>query len=236
MSCGLDDIVNVKAPTVTYSNPLYSSDDYLTWYCAFATKEDEQPESFIGTEIYYKIYNNYSTLNSHRSSIVNLNTSSNGTAAASKMIETYKYQSLGTNPVESTTLFLPDRNQNTKVIFRLKNYTGADKNEDFGNNREQFLSCVKLGGVYQTYIPYRSGNSKSFDFFNDANNNLEDSNGINVEPVEGDSDYECSSTNSDSDEYYVQLFAVGVAFDESTLSNTYSLVLDLGSIPIIKGK
>ena len=60
--------------------------------------------------------------------------------------------------------------------------------------------------------------------------------GENVEPSESDGDYKHNDSASASDTYYVQFFAVGVAFDGSSLSNAYSLVLDLGSVPIIKNK
>ena len=57
-----------------------------------------------------------------------------------------------------------------------------------------------------------------------------------AEPAEGDADYYYNSTASASDTYYVQFFAVGVAFDSVNLKNAYSLVLDLGSVPVIKGR
>ena len=38
------------------------------------------------------------------------------------------------------------------------------------------------------------------------------------------------------DEYYVQMFAVGVALNPQTVTSSYSLVLDLGSVPIKKGE
>ena len=80
-------------------------------------------------------------------------------------------------------------------------------------------------------IPSRS-NGKSFDFFDEQDTDSDE----NVQPLESDDDYKHNDSASASDTYYVQFFAVGVAFDSSSLSNAYSLLLDLGSVPIIKNK
>ena len=80
-------------------------------------------------------------------------------------------------------------------------------------------------------VPARN-NGKSFDFFDEQDTDSDE----NVEPSESDGDYKHNDSASASDTYYVQFFAVGVAFDGSSLSNAYSLVLDLGSVPIIKNK
>ena len=235
-SCGLETIISVNEPVSVYNAPLYSSDDYLTWYSEFATNETGQDDAFLGTEIYYKIYNNYSNLNSHRSSILAVNTSSNSSAAATRMIESYGYQTLGKSGNSDGWVFIPkkgDDGENRRVVIRLKNYqdgTGYSSDSD----RYNFAACVRIDGTYQSYIPYRNGNSKSFDFFDYDEDNKGGSR--DVEPVEGDSDYYYNSTFSEENTYYVQLFAVGVANDSDTVSYSYSLVLDLGSVPIRKGE
>ncbi len=234
-SCGLDSVITVNEPYVTYNSPLYSSEDYLTWYFDFRTQENqdiESPNSFVGTEIYYKIYNNYSNLLSQRNAILSVNSASNGTSAATKMIDTYSYQPLGTKPVQSTSVFIPNGGSNRRVVIRLKTYTGQENYS--GDNKEQFVSCVKIENVEQPYIPYRNGNSKSFDFFDDDDS--DSSSSVDVEPEDGDADFYYSSSASESDTYYVQMFAVSVAFSTDSLANTYSLVLDLGSVPIRKGE
>ena len=71
-------------------------------------------------------------------------------------------------------------------------------------------------------VPFRNGSTKSFDFFDDN----DDESDSDVKPAEGDSDFYYSSSSSADDTYYVQFFAVGVAFDEATLSNTYSRKAD----------
>ena len=236
-SCGLDTVISINEPTITDAPPLYNSDDYLTWYFSFTTNERNQQDSFVGTEIYYKIYNNSSNLVSQRNAINSVNYTSNGTAAATKMIDTYTYQPLGTNPVIGNSPFIESTGTNTDVVLRLKTYTG---NESYmGENIESFRACLKIAGELQTstggeyIVPFRIGNTKSFDFFDDDNDDL--SGTRDVEPENGDSDFYYNSSPSSTDTYYVQLFAVGVAFDSDNLSNTYSLVLDLGSVPIKKG-
>ena len=114
-SCGLEEVLSLDSPTVTQNNPLYSSTDYLTWYSAFTTEESSQPEQFIGTEVYYKIYNNYSSLTSQRSAILSVNTTSNSSAAATRMIETYTYQPLGTSVNTGRVVFVP--NSQVKVLI-----------------------------------------------------------------------------------------------------------------------
>lgn len=226
-SCGLEVVVVVDEPTVTYNEPLYSNTDYSTYYCDFLTNETssnnkELGDSFIGTEVYYKIYNSSSTLVSERSSILAVNTSSNGSSAATKMIETYTYQPLGSSPQNSGSVFVPQAGKNQRVYFRIvDNGEGEDLEAD-----------IRIDKASENRIPYRYSNDKSFDFFD--NDDSDDTDKVDVEPESGDLDYKYSSTSSEIDEYYIQFFAVSVAYDTSSLTRSYSLVLNLGSIPVIK--
>ena len=273
MSCGLEDTITVEPPTKRINDPLYSDTDYLNRYCGFKTEEDGNKDiSFTGTEVYYKIYNNYSNLTSQRSAITSVNTTSNGTAAATKLIDTYTFQPLGIYPdVDGRSVFIDDETYDRTIIFRPKSYR---HNPDYiGDDFETFRACVKFEGCLRAFVtvdgtrsfknvyynsetskwtygdsntysgftkeidysaielcvPYRV-NGKSFDFFDDQDTK----NTVNVEPVDGDSDFYYSSSASAEDTYYVQFFAVGLAFDTTSLATTYSLVLDLGSIAIIK--
>ena len=234
VSCGLEEVTYVSEPTVTSSSPLYSSSDYLTWYSDFTTAETGQSDSFIGTDVYYKIYNNYSSLVSQRNAILSVNTNANSSAAATRMIETYSFRPLGTNN-GSETVFVPKSNANRRIRIRLKTYRG---NEGYtGADMYTRRACI-IGGRFRddgSFFPYRNGNAKSFDFFNDADDNKTDLTNTNVKPSDGDADYFHDSVASEADTYYVQLFAVGVVFDSGSLSNSYSLVLDIGSVPIRKG-
>lgn len=234
LSCGLDEIISVSEPSVTYNNPLFSNSDPLTWYFSFKTSSDSG-NYFIGTEVYYKIYNSSSTLTSERSSILSVNTSTNSSAAATRMIETYSYQSLGTNISTENSVYFPEKG--SSVIFRLKTSKSADASTAYSADRYRYHACV-IGPSYNThyYIPYRNGNRSSFDFFDadeDDKNKVRD-----VLPVYGDGDYKCAESDKGKtfDEYYVQMFAVGISINPETVSPSYSLVLDLGSVPIKKGE
>ena len=261
-SCGLEEVYSITEPTVTYNNPLYSNPDHLTWYFNFKTapKTDDENLSYTGTDIYYKIYNNYSNLISHKSAILAVNTAANGNSAATKLIETYTYQQLGmsTTTTDETKAVFCEGHDNTRCIIRLKNYqnglgaapedTESAEYAEYIENRKMRYTQEACIGYYknensteydyeESYIPFRNGNSKSFDFFDydedDKNGNRD------VEPEEGDSDYYYNSSGfSDGydNTYFVQLFAVARAWNSSAVSPVYSLVLDLGSVPIIKGK
>lgn len=222
LSCGLEEVTVVDELTVTYNDPLYSDSDYTNYYCEFLTNEKNQLDSFIGTEIYYKIYNNSSALVSERNSIKSVNTSSYGSAAAERMINN-DYQVMGANPKNSGAVFIPTTGNNRKVYFR-----PADNGD--GDNLK---ADIRISGTSTGQIPYRY-NDKSFDFFD--NDNSDSSDTIDVEPVYGDDDYRYSSSASSSTEYYVQFFAVGVAWNSNSSTRSYSLLLDLGSIPIKKTK
>ncbi|MBR1536372.1 MAG: hypothetical protein IJ630_05490 [Treponema sp.] len=232
-SCGLEEVITIEEPTVTNHYPSYEDSNYLVWYFDFLTEDnDNSSESrYLGTDIYYKIYSNTTNLTSQKSSILAVNTASNGSSASTRMIETYGYQPLGSSASTGNVVYVPAANSNRRVILRLKNYMDGD--ETIENYYEQ-NACVIIGGVLQSYIPYRYGNSKSFDFFDYDEDNTNGSR--DVEPVDGDSDYYYNSTFTESDTYYVQLFAVGKAWNTDTCSASYSLVLDLGSVPIRKGE
>lgn len=236
-SCGLEEVIILTEPTVTDNNPLYSSDEPTNWWFGFKTAENDQPDEFIGTEVYYKIYSNYSDLTSQKNSITAVNSTTNQTAAATRMIETYKYKSLGLSVATARkSTLIPKSSGNRSIVFRLKSYLN---NKDLTENDKYTLeACFGIKNsslyTYESYIPYRNGNSKSFDFFDYDD---DDKNGTrDVEPAEGDDDYYYNANFSEDNCYYVQLFAVGVGWITSTCTSTYSLVLDLGSVPIRKGE
>ena len=248
-SCGLEEVITVTEPTVTHNNPLYSSSDPESWYFNFKTSGDDG-DNFVGTGVYYKIYNNSSTLTSEKSSILSVNTSANSSAAATRMIETYKYQQLVGGASGDAVMFSKDIGA-VSVIMRLKDYqhglgqapsqsdtTAYNNYIESKKNRYKWEACIGTlaGSEYSYYavIPYRSGGNKTFDFFDYDENNKGGTR--DVLPADGDEDYKHSASSSDSDAYFVQMFAVGIALDPNTTSPSYSLVLDLGSVPIRKGE
>ena len=237
-SCGLEEVLTVEEPTITYNDPSYEFGDSTKWYFSFKTSADGG-ENFIGTDVYYKIYNNSSTLISERASIKSVNTTSNSSAAATRMIETYSYQPLGTSKSTDSSVFFPEVNRS--VVFRLLTYANADPASADSDERYIGHACVGIKNgttySYSNYIPYRNGNQKSFDFFDNDESDKKDRK-TDVPPAYGDPDYKCAEADKDQsfDEYYVQVFAVGVALNPQTVTSSYSLVLDLGSVPIKKGE
>jgi hypothetical protein len=232
--CGLDEYYMVTAPYLVKNQPTYSS-LYDLRYFDFYTYDTNQPTSsdfdYLGTAVYYKIYNNYSTMATAYSSITSLNSSTTYSAAADKMIETYGYKELSYYETSSGTVktpspFLPDADEDTRVYIRLMNYqdgnytakiiTGWDGNEDS-------LSAAA------TLIPRRTVSGRyTFDFGRTSS----DPDNSKV-PEEGDADVNYSSSFSDDDKtvWYVDLFAVAVGRD-TTYTKYYSSVLHLGSVPI----
>ena len=127
-SCGIDEVFYLDAPSITYNVPTYETTDYTAKYVAFQTEEDQDDGgdyTFDGTAVYYKIYNNYSTMVSRNSAIASVNTSSNSDAAAIKVIETYGYKELGSRSASGGTLGSPlisDGGSNRSVYIRLTTY------------------------------------------------------------------------------------------------------------------
>jgi hypothetical protein len=271
-SCGLDEYYILEPPTVAYNTSYYSTADYTKWFYEFKTNETANSDYyaskkagfvFLGTEIYYKIYNNYSTLASEKSAISSVNTSSNYSAAATRMIETYTYQTLTTYPSMSWSPFVECAQSNRTVYIRLtQTGTGYEYRAAIALGTTSTVADLSYIGQYNgttdsfTYnattdvwtgassgtvsysdidfvVPCRNGTTNSFDFFNNIDDDNEGTLKYGVEPSSGDSDYKYSSTASADNTYYVQLYAVAVGRD-SNYTNSYSLVLDLGTVPIEK--
>src|SRR5574344_1693037 len=125
--CGLDvyDVV-LEAPYSDGHTAYYSSDDYTSRYFSFCTYEASPNESsstfkFKGTAIYYKIFNNYSTMTSYQSAVSTLNTDSNYTSAIELMIDTQGYKQLKVS-TGSITPLIKATGSNQYVYIRLTDY------------------------------------------------------------------------------------------------------------------
>nr|MCR5401174.1 hypothetical protein [Treponema sp.] len=70
-ACGLESYIYIDAPTVTHSTPTYETLPDNSYF-EFTTNENSDKPAFLGTAIYYKIYNNYTTMASQVSSISSL--------------------------------------------------------------------------------------------------------------------------------------------------------------------
>jgi hypothetical protein len=215
----------VEAPFLIYNQPTYSS-LYESRYFDFYTYDTGQLASsdfdYLGTAVYYKIYNNYSTMATAVSAITSLNSSTTYSAAADKMIETYGYKELSTSTGTPSPL-LPNSNADTRVYIRLMNYQS-------GNFTAKILKGYDGTDFSGTgsYIPRRNISGKyTFDFGRTSTD--PDNSKI---PEEGDSDVNYSSFSDDNNSvWYVDMFAVAVGRD-TTYTKYYSKVLHLGSVPI----
>jgi len=209
-SCGLDTFYVIDAPTV-HHEPNYNSMEQSDSYFDFSTSEREyEGIKFIGTEVYYKIYDSSSRLTSEYSSINQASSGDNSSnQAADRMIITYKYRPLRSSDNIDNSIFIPVDNKNRRVIIRLSNY------------HEEYKAQVSIDSVDKG-IPVRSiPKNSSFDF-DAATDNL---------PKSDDEDYSSSSSSTEINDYYVCMFAVSVAQD-ATYSRLYSNVAYLGSVKI----
>ena len=127
----------------------------------------------------------------------------------------------------SDVVFYPS-SSGERVVIRLKTYQNGSTDPDIA----WYSFNAGVGTLTSNNDSPRRSNGKTFDFFN--YNDTDDK--LNVEPSSGDTDYCSNSSFSESNCYYVQMFAVGVATDPNTVTPSYSLVLNLGSVPIRKGE
>ncbi len=222
-TCGLDTFYIVPSPTTVSHEPVYTSSDFAANYFQFVSVNEptDKSFSFLGTAVYYRIYASSSTMLSRQSSISAVNTSSDYSAAALRMIG-YGYQQLNTSTGNMQPLVTDSL---ADVVIRLCNY-GDEANPN--NEYKASIVIKKNNVVLMNKVPRRAiGVTKTFDFGRHANSKYNPD--YNALPVAGDEDFE-SGTVTDN-KYYVDLYAVAMGRD-STYTLYYSNVLHLGSIPI----
>ncbi|QTQ14490.1 hypothetical protein HRQ91_08500 [Treponema parvum] len=219
-ACGLQEYFALDPP-VAYHTPAHNTTNYLERYFRFGTAANNNSGGFVaeGTAVYYKIYSSYSEMNSHISSVNALNTLSNGSAAARRVIETYSYKPVGTSAGSRTPLIANNGAQT--VYIRLMSY-GTDAN---------YSSKVIIAGVEQSWKPVRYDNRRTFEFGRGGNAYPNHEN--NVVPVIGNDDVHGSTAPSDN-VWYVNMYAISVGRDAS-YTPYYSLVTWLGSVAIDAG-
>jgi len=218
-TCGLDTTYYINMTGTAVHEPVYTSSDFASNYFEFtsATKPSEFDSDFkfLGTAVYYRIYADSSTMMSRQSAISAVNTATDYTAAATKMIG-YGYQQLNTSDGNVQPLITAE---GVKVRIRLTNY-GAE-NDSSNEYRAQI--------TYLNKIPRRSiGQTKTFDFGRHGNNKYTPQENYDL-PAAGDEDFENGTVKDNK--YYVDLYAVALGRD-TTFTLYYSQVLHLGSIPI----
>ncbi len=176
VSCGLDTTYSLTEPAGTNNTPSYTSSDESSNYFDFTTADSQNISlesssdgsfRYLGTAIYYKIYNNYSTMLSQYNAIISVNTSSNGSAAATKMIDTYTFQQLGSKTIAWTPFINRSDvavKSDRRVRFRLKNINSTTSSSYYSSETVAIISKNYGSGWYagisesgeETYFTYDS--------------------------------------------------------------------------------
>lgn len=233
-SCGLDNFEYIEPPVSVTHSPSPSNTDPAENYVEFYTNEPANSSyysqlNFLGTKVYYNIYKSditsfdqtyCKTQVDELKNLVNEETNSNSySTMINKGFKELYLQG------QTEGLLIPRVYSPQKVVIRLTNYTSdvdvarVSVNEDSVGD-----TAARIG------IPVRMVDDKtSFDFFRSGDNN---SIPLNDDPDVNTRD---SSALDGSTNYYIPLFACGVAFDTTVYSEQYSNILYLGTIKVTKG-
>ena len=239
-ACGLDTFYYLDPP-ITDGHTSYYDTESIRRYFSFVTNEESSLGDndqyfsssselvFLGTEVYYKIYNNYSTMVSAENAIDSLNSSSsNYAAAAESLIESRGYKPLKFSSGSFVPLVEAGSSPNNRHVYiRLNDYgTEVDYSKGIcisSQPMDRYSPADALMHNGQPVMPRRYINSNyGFNFGQDDNNPL---------PRNGDADVNYSGSASESGSWYVDMYAVSVGRDTS-YSTSYSKVLFLGSVKI----
>lgn len=242
-SCGLDEVLYLDEPTVRLNdhNNNYSSSvnniDPSVNYVEFKTKSNTSYAFFEGTAVYYKIYNNISTLSSHKSNIsAMISSSKSGNTSTTTLINSYKYQPLAFFPYTTrlgSSVLINESDSNNNATIEIRLY-------DEGS----FKAGIKIGDEVlkdasgNPIVPCRVGGKQNgFDFFDKnemAKENNKDSSNLQygIKPESSDDDCNLSANGDEGGEvYYIKLYAFAAGVDEFYVPQ-YSKALDLGEIYI----
>ena len=230
--CGLEEYYVVEGPTSKISYPDATTGtlgDFTEAHFGFWTNDKANKVSsegdfkYLGTAVYYKIYNDYKTMSSNVSTISTLSSSTNYSSAFPKL-QSLGYQELGVEGKNVSPLIpVGEDFENQEVFISLTNY-----HEPTDKTSEEWKSYAYRAKILvddvEKYVPMRQENTKSFDF------GRKNSNGDYDKPKSGEDDVNYG-TASNEDVYYVALYAVALGYDAS-FTNYYSNVLYLGSVAI----
>lgn len=223
--CGLEEYYVVEAPFIIQQEPKYDS-EFTLRYFDFKTNETENPNRgsfvFLGTAVYYKIYNRHESITSVTSALSSANNSTDASYAANLLKDTYKYKQLGSEA--GSTPLIRATGADRRIYIRLTNY----------QNNRFYQAKIIVGytgdsSVSPTNVPKRAGNRYSFDFGRDGDNDKASKTLFST-----DTDYNYSSSGFSSgygNIYFVDMYAVSVGRDEN-YTEQYSKVLHLGTVPI----
>lgn len=233
LSCGLDTFYYLEPPKNDGHSVRYDYSDEIELFFSFLTNEEKNNDfsgsdfDFRGTEVYYKIYNSSSAMESVQNAVDSLNSGSDVAAAATNLINTRFYRTLSLSPDAKPSPLIPNRNDDRYVYIRLN---------DMPNGDETQKAAVCIADKKMTaYNPSEPGIQwlgaprRSFSSVYGFNFNKNDSE--NPPPKEGDEDVYWSGTSSSPGVWYIDMWAVSAGRDGS-YSSSYSKLLHLGSVRI----
>ena len=164
--CGLEEYYVLEAPYQKFSSPDASTGssglDFTGTYFGFYTNDSDNSTSsasafkYMGTAVYYKIYNNYSTMNSQISAVSLISSSTNYSSAFPRL-QSYGYQELGVEGRNVSPLIPASGGKNQKVFIRLTNYQEPAKNSDKWKDYAYRAKIVVDND--EKYIPMRQDNN-----------------------------------------------------------------------------
>lgn len=194
----------------------------------FTIKSDNT--KFKGTAVYYRIYNSLSKMNDDIGAITTYIYSEDNKAKAADKLLTTNEKNQGFKPLlykGYNESILIDGDSDHSVTIRLQDHQYY---EDDSSSEKAYMACIvfdKGTDKERTERPIRNVDNLSFNF---GRSSIESNSRI---PDKEDLDVCYSETASEDDEHrwYVPMFAVSVAMDESYTFN-YSVPLYLGYVII----
>ncbi len=218
-SCGLETSYYVDSPSIVGTSPSHGSADKALHFFCFRTAEDTSTGTFsyLGTEVYYKIYNNTSLLQNRITSLEAVPDSSRRDSLISYGYKTLNLED-GAAPaplIQESDVYayirLADYNTSNSPDYKAVICTSSSAMTKYEN------SATVIGA------PRRNINSSyGFDFGRDSSNPV---------PAASDSDYNASSATV-KDTYYIDVYAVTVGEDTADGTKSYSGAVHLGSVPV----
>lgn len=220
LSCGLEVFYLIDSPYQGDNFPDQNS-QFQDRYFEFNTNENTEVEGLriVGTDVYYKIYDDFNKLTSDVSYITNTD---NATSAKDKLNAGGKnFQTLKVSNQKDNTL-IPYSGSSQKVVIRLTDY----QNIELYSSRI-LVNDNNLYGSSEKQIPIRNlpvqENNPQLTGFNFGKTRVD-------MPSTDDGDASVSSSSSNG-VYYVAMFAVTVGYD-AAFTNYFSEPTYLGCVKI----
>lgn len=246
-SCGLDVYYYLTEPAC-YDVKQYTNTDPLEDCFLFKTAESSNYDSssssafkFSGTQIYYKIYNSYSTMVSRENTISSLLTSTTASATAAKdQLDSWGYKTLKfSNKVNTPDPIVKSSGSGTDQWVYLRLVNSADSDD--------YQACLCVSSSTMEKCESDKAQKDAAGNVLPPLRNIMDSS--NTEYLSfnfgGEGDYDATPSSSDADVYYsttsqantwyLDLYAVSTGWDTATYDDYYSKPVFLGSMTIEEG-